>query len=151
MVAMSGAQPRIQWDLLFNFSPSPTPLFHGGQLPFATARFQPGQQSPTATTSRIRPILSLCVTLQGAKHRCFPFPSILVIQTQLSIPQTLSHHPEKQPLSYLTGLEAAEGPGGRGWTSTLSPPAAGEHPTVPPRPFQLLGLAQGQAGLEIKF
>lgn len=103
MVAMSGAQPRIQWDLLFNFSPSPTPLFHGGQLPFATARFQPGQQSPTATTSRIRPILSLCVTLQGAKHRCFPFPSILVIQTQLSIPQTLSHHPEKQPLSYLTG------------------------------------------------
>lgn len=49
------AHSSIWWDLLLNFIPSPTPFFHGGQLLFAAARFQPGQQGLAATTSQIHP------------------------------------------------------------------------------------------------
>lgn len=43
--------PAPSGDLLFNFSPSPTSFFRGGQLPFAAAHFQPEQRSLAATTS----------------------------------------------------------------------------------------------------
>lgn len=69
----------------------PTRIMESGSWP-CTA---PGRESASSQLHR-------------AKHRCFPFPSIQVIQTQLCIPQTLSHHLEKRPLSCSTELEAVE-------------------------------------------